>query len=101
MTIEELVELQARRGLGDVHLVWFDEDCWRCAHTDAEREARDTVPLTACPFHQWMTTSLAHPYTVGCNFHQVYVVKKIPHDPTSQSFRSHHIPYTFEPLEIE
>lgn len=70
MTLDELIELQAEKELGDVHLLDTDEKGFRLAHTDAEREG--DVPLEECSIHQWLSAFDEMPiapgqYTIAVN----------------------------------
>lgn len=53
MTIEELVQFQAKEGLGDDHLVWLGPDKWVCAHTNAER-SKGIEAMADCPLNDWL-----------------------------------------------
>lgn len=51
-TLEELIELQREKKLGDVHLLATDSDGFNLAHTDEERALID---LEDCEIHLYLS----------------------------------------------
>lgn len=64
MTIDELIELQARINSGHVHVVWLGEDEFTIAHTDWEREEGFDAILD-CDLTDWLESFEEAPGSVG------------------------------------
>lgn len=68
MTLEELIKLQADRGLKE-HLVYLHEGGFCIAHTDEERwlayRYPAALPLEDCPLHQWLEYQPDQPAPTG------------------------------------
>lgn len=64
MTLEDLIALQAKLGLTDVHLVWIGETGFAIAHTDAERKLASS-PLEDCSLHQELLSLNGPPRPLG------------------------------------
>lgn len=69
MTLEEVIKLQADKGLKNTHFVYIHEGGFRIAHTDHERYMADrwpaSLPLEDCPLHQWLDWQPDQPVPTG------------------------------------
>lgn len=93
--IEDVCALQTALGRQDTHIVWVGPPGSKfvMAHTDQERA--ELATLEECELHQWCRSLDGPPVVAG-----YYAVTAVPHDPTSESFRSDAMPYSFEPVAV-
>lgn len=94
MDLDEVVALQRRLGLADIHVVYLDVDRFYLAHTDMERNMKriGMFDLADCPVHKWLN-GLGMPPAIG-----LFIVRPRDHDGYSDSFRSDAWPWELQPL---